>query len=437
MIRRVALCLVVVLFVLTATPSSVLAARPVGAIAISLQDFSWGFSVDDPDTTTASRNAVTACNNASGRSDCIVAIVFSPSRCGSVVADSTGQWRWGVGQTEAEATGNAINALPGGNVLKTVCNTAVADTTAPTPAPFVPEPIHISTYRDVTKQTAPVVIYKESTESKSDRTYAECISFRNIADRPIVAVRFEFRMLDDFRGTVESFTGSLDGTFTQGINIDDKCFSGALWAVSRIRQMRSVEVRVTAVRFDNDAIWEPGKSFTKTFSTAGSRLDAPVQISGNTVTPAPAPSPGVIAAVTPVPAPAVPTPAPSPTAIGIAGATGGGGTLGGTSAVFGAIAMQARTHFVGIAYDESNPDTAVYNALARCNQKTSGVADCQIIVKFSGPNERCAVVAVDGDKYGYGKGADQNATVETALANLRSNGGNIGNNIVANQCNAR
>ena len=427
-LRKAVMAVAVFAFLAILAPAPSQAAGNFGAIAIEVGTWAWGFQTDSSSDADAVAGAMSECNKqTNGRNDCTLANRFSGAfLCGTVANDPNSQrWAWGRGASSAESIGAVLGTRPGWVVITTQCNSA---SSTPAPAAFVPEPIRVTGTIDG-NDTSPIVVFGGTIESRPDRTFRQCISFRNIANKDAAAVRFRFQLLDSFNGPVESFTGTNEGRFSPGIAIENKCWSDALWPAARIRSMRVDRVSVVNVKFSDDTVWTPGIAWTKTFSTSGAPLPAPQVIAA--FTPGTQPNGGPFV-------PGVPAPTPTPngfTPVNIGDASGGGGSLGATTA-YGAIAMQPGTHAVGVSTDASNPDAAVYDAMAKCNAKSAGTNNCEVIVKFSG-KDRCAAVAVDGNLFGFGVGPDPQNTIATAYANLRAKGGNIGNNIAASPCNSR
>jgi Domain of unknown function (DUF4189) len=398
------------------------AAEKWGAIAMG-NNMEFGWMTDAPDSTTARNIALRNCNqNTNGANDCRVEVDFSAHRCAAIVqTPSRDGYNWGRGNTPAEAENDAMRKMSQvGPVLVSKCNSASG------PA-FVAEPFRVQA-QFVGNDASPIVLYSSSIESRTDRTFHQCLSWRNISNKDVAAIKVDLRFYDDFHAQLQSFEVTKSGKYSPGINIDDICWTYALnWTAQQIRQMRVEKITVASVRFSDDAIWTPGVAWTKTFSTSGTPLAAPQTIAAGATGAAPGAGAGTGS-------PTGPAGAAGPVNVG--DAVGGGGSFGASGSAFGAIAMQPNTRIVGVSTDARNEDASVYEALSKCNQQSAGANNCVIMLKFSGTS-KCAAVAVDGIRFGTGKGPELNNAIATALANLRANGGNIGNNIVASPCNSR
>lgn len=366
---------------------------------------------DASNAAAARSQALANCNRqTNGLNDCSVAVEFSDHRCAAIM-ENRGQrsYAWGRGNSIAEAESDALNKLSnGGTVMVARCNASSGTSS------FVPEPIRAQS-DIIGNDTSPIAINNSSIKSQSDRTYTQCLSWRNVSNKEISAIKFDFHFYDEFNASQVGFTSTSDGKFSPGVKIDDICWHGSLWTPQQIRQLRVEKIKVLSVKFNDDSIWTPGTAWTKTFLTSGTALSAPQVVTGSVSSDG-----SSIGGATP---------------ISVGGAVGGGGSLGPTGA-FGAIAMQTGTHVVGSSIDATTEDASIYDAMSKCNQQTAGVNNCAIMVKFSGSN-KCAALAADGIHYGTGKGPELNNVIATALANLRANGGNIGNNILASPCNSR
>jgi PDZ domain len=145
-------------------------------------------------------------------------------------------------------------------------------TPSPTPSP---EPLRVSVHVR-NNATNPIYVHRASlTNGWQPFTYAQCVSFRNVATRVVTVVDFSF-VVTNRNGGVEADYGWADkGTFTPPVDINNHCFGGWLWAPHVVRRMTDESVRVTHVTFADGTSWQPGMPFLRGFTTSGAPLPQP------------------------------------------------------------------------------------------------------------------------------------------------------------------
>lgn len=151
-----------------------------------------------------------------------------------------------------------------------------AATPAPTPRPTPsPEPLRVSV-RVRSNNFSPIYVYAASLTNGYGFTYAQCVSFRNVATKVVTAVDFAF-VVTNRSGGVEADYGWTDkGTFTPPVNIDNHCFGGRLWTPRVVRAMANESVRVTQVFYADGTFWQPKMQFLRGYAASGKPLAQPV-----------------------------------------------------------------------------------------------------------------------------------------------------------------
>lgn len=151
-------------------------------------------------------------------------------------------------------------------------------TPRPTPPPTpAPERLNVSV-RVANNDESPIHVYAASLRNGSGRSYAQCVSFRNVSMKVATDVDFSF-VVSSYSGTVEADFGHEDfGTFTPPVNIDDHCWSGPLWHDRVVRLMSSEVVRVKRVTFKDGTTWSAGMTWERGYSNGGTLLVNPMMV---------------------------------------------------------------------------------------------------------------------------------------------------------------
>jgi hypothetical protein len=90
------------------------------------------------------------------------------------------------------------------------------------------------------------------------------VKFTNTSDKPVVAVRFRFDLLDAFAQPLRTLTGDVTGYFSPGVliephyNITAERFDTNVWSTININpNIAEVRCSVELVRFEDDSTWSP------------------------------------------------------------------------------------------------------------------------------------------------------------------------------------
>ena len=90
------------------------------------------------------------------------------------------------------------------------------------------------------------------------------VKFTNTSDKPVVAVRFRFDLLDAFAQPLRTLTGDVTGYFFPGVliephyNITAERFDTNVWSTININpNIAEVRCSVELVRFEGDSTWSP------------------------------------------------------------------------------------------------------------------------------------------------------------------------------------
>jgi hypothetical protein len=144
----------------------------------------------------------------------------------------------------------------------------------PAPAP-VPEPLNVSV-SVANNESNPAHVYRASLDNGSGLSYAQCVSFRNVATKIATGVDLSFVVTDSHANVVADFGHEDRGTFTPPVSIDHHCWSGRLWPASVVKRMAHETVRVKDVTFADGTIWKPGMSFVRGYANSAQRLPQPI-----------------------------------------------------------------------------------------------------------------------------------------------------------------
>jgi hypothetical protein len=371
---------------------------PFGAIAIEPRTWIFGVTLDAKTIGDARAGAKLACNaSTGGRDDCIIAAEFYDlTPCGSVVHGVDSQeWMAGSARTADAAAADAAMRLVGISaashagsavVITTQCNAAIPSPATPAPAGST----SISIGAGSGGVSDPIEGISSRTNVHRDGTYEQCLSFRNVTDKEVVALKYQFRLLNEHYVERDSFDGTFERKLTPGAAANDTCWRGRLPSPAQITDVTMLRDDLVSVRFSDGTTWTPQDPWTKAFTVEGSPLPAPQRIFA-----------------------AYPFP----------------------KIAYGAIAMQPATHAFGTGSNARSPEASAAAAISSCNQQSGGASGCAIIVSFFGVG-LCGAAVIDGSVIGAGAGYGSWSALANALADLRAKGGKIGENHTIAACNA-
>jgi len=173
--------------------------------------------------------------------------------------------------------------------------------TAPTPKPTpAPERLNVSP-RVAGNAWSPVYVYGASLTNGSNRTWVQCVSFRNVSNKVATDVDFSV-VVTRYSGHVEADFGFVErGKFTPPVRIDDHCWHNALWPDHVVRLMALETVHVKEVTFADGTTWKAGMPFVRAYGNSGTALNSPTIVEAPTPTPSPTDSP--IPSLSPSPGP--------------------------------------------------------------------------------------------------------------------------------------
>lgn len=147
----------------------------------------------------------------------------------------------------------------------------------PTPEPTpTPERLNVSV-RVENNESSPIYVHVATLKNGYGRSYAQCVSFRNVSTKVATDVDFSF-VVTSHSGRVEADFGQVDrGTFTPPVSIDDHCWQGRLWSDRVVRLMARETVLVKRVTFADATTWRPGMPFLRGYANNATPLAHPIE----------------------------------------------------------------------------------------------------------------------------------------------------------------
>jgi hypothetical protein len=295
------------------------------------------------------------------------------------------------------------------HVLSTVAGFAlVISTSVPARADFITIP---------TKQTttgSPIFVTQTSVfvDPNNSSSFRACVSFKNIVQKPASQVAFTFRFDDLLGNPIAEQILQRSGSFGPGIVIEGKMtalggnsdsFTNCVNVAMTSIKPSSETVGVTGVRFEDGTTWKKGD-----------------------------PLPG---------AGPTPQPASGNASVNVNGAVGSGGTIGPVGGTFGTIAwVPGSRKLIASDVDELSETDADYGALSKCNALNGGGTACKVVVRTSGPTNKCGALALDeaGGRFASARGPSPSDTIRAAQDALVKVGGTLAaNSIVTVVCNTK
>ncbi|HEX3465404.1 MAG TPA: DUF4189 domain-containing protein [Candidatus Elarobacter sp.] len=273
---------------------------------------------------------------------------------------------------------------------------------------------------------SPILLTGSSTFNNGDGTVRLCVSFRNVANKTATAARITFELDDLFGHPLREAILDRSGSFAPGIAIEGKMdalggnadsFNNCVNVTGTSMKPARKKVDVTEVAFADGTKWKKGDGFVQAFDKNGNRI--PDKTIGDATTTGGQPGADT-------------------THVEIGGASGVGGSVGPTGALFGTIAWVAgsRTAY-GVSADAQSQDDADFAAMTACTQANNGNTGCKIVARMTGTDKKCAAIATDQSKTAIAQGPDVSSTIQAVLATLAKAGGTIdSNSVVANKCNS-
>lgn len=143
----------------------------------------------------------------------------------------------------------------------------------PTPQP-TPTPARLNVKVDIVKDGSPIYVYDARLRNgAAGRTYSQCVSFRNVANKVATDVDFSF-VVSGHSGKTWADFGDVDrGKFTSPVNVGDHCWKGPLWPDRVVLLMSRETIRVKQVTFADATTWQPGLRFTRKYADDGTPLE--------------------------------------------------------------------------------------------------------------------------------------------------------------------